>query len=778
MARLKNILPLFCAAILALAPLAGCSTTSRLGEDEMLYTGMKLKVEAPKGLRIPADLMSVLSSTVDVKPNNPLPFITPYIRSPFPIGLWVYNGIPDSVGGIRGWIYNRFAEPPVLVSDAHPETRLKAMEGILADNGFFGSRGSFQIDTAANHKKGRIIYSLALPKPYLIDSIQYIGENHGKLGLKIDSLARLSKYLLRGERFAVDSLISERVKIANSLRNSGYYFFRPEYIEYLADSIISPHAVTLRISLADNTPSIAKLQFRTGNVYTVVSRNSLEEVGVADTIHTQKGEVVVYRPAHLRKNVIPECITFRKGRLFSVRDMDRTQNRLARLGIFNNIQIIPMPLDTTPENPRLDVMISCQFDRPIEGSLQANIVSKSNSYFGPGLEASVTNNNTFGGGEKLTLSLSASYEWQTGNQRSNVFNSYEFGAKSSLKIPRLLAPSFIPRTNRDLNWTTFTLGADFMNRPRYFKLADFYASVGYEWRSSRNIVNQFTPFKINYNKLMSSTAQFDSIMNQNLAVREGFKNQFIPQMNYTFILDKFCERARINGINLRLSATEGGNLADGIYSLFGVKGEKKLFDIPFSQFIKGEGQLVYSRRLVRGQEQWLVSRILVGAAHAYGNSSIVPYSEQFYIGGANSIRAFTVRSIGPGSYKPSENSPESYFNRTGTFKFEMNSEFRFPIVSVLNGALFIDTGNIWLLKPEYNASGLPLRPGGELKAKTFLKDLALGTGVGLRVDIGMMVFRADLGYGLHAPYDTGRPGYFNIKFRNAFALHLAIGYPF
>ena len=203
-----------------------------------------------------------------------------------------------------------------------------------------------------------------------------------------------------------------------------------------------------------------------------------------------------------------------------------------------------------------------------------------------------------------------------------------------------------------------------------------------------------------------------------------------------------------------------------------MKGQKKLFGTPFSQFVKGQAQLVYNRRLFKGSDQWIVSRILIGAEHAYGNSSEVPYSEQFYIGGANSIRAFTVRSIGPGSYQPPESQRNSYFDQTGTFKLEANVEYRFPIVSVLHGAAFIDAGNIWLLKKD------ALRPGGELRGKTFFRDIALGTGVGLRVDIGMMVIRGDLGYGLHVPYADRQRHYFNVPFKHAFAFHLAIGYPF
>ena len=216
---------------------------------------------------------------------------------------------------------------------------------------------------------------------------------------------------------------------------------------------------------------------------------------------------------------------------------------------------------------------------------------------------------------------------------------------------------------------------------------------------------------------------------------------------------------------------EAGNLFWSIYELCGKKGEKKLFGLPFSQFIKGTTQLVYGRRL--WGDNWLVTRAAVGAAHAYANASTVPYSEQFYVGGANSIRAFTVRSIGPGSYKVPADMINGYFDQTGTFKFEFNVEYRFPIFGPLHGATFFDSGNVWLLKEDSQ------RPGGKLSGKNFLRDLATGTGAGLRLDIGMLVVRGDLGVGIHLPYNTGKRGYYNmVSFKKSLAFHLAIGYPF
>lgn len=765
---LKSYLPVL--VLLAVGLLASCSTTRRLAEGETRYTGVgKFDVVPTDNEKVPVDLMANLREAVNCDANDYI--IAPFIK--IPVGLWVYNNWNDSAKGIKGWLYKKLVEQPVLIGEVRPEMRVKLIEQMLDNNGYFGSTASYDINyNKHNKKKASIDYKIDLSTPYRIDSIIYFSKKTEPLYGFIDSVAKKSPYLQKGEVFCVDSLSAERIRIANAMRNRGYYYFRPEYIEFLADSLINPGSIALKLALAANMPRMAKQPYRTGNIYTTVLRNNQTYPGTPDTMQTNKGEVIVMRPARLRKNLIPSCITFRKGKLFSVRDMDRTQTRLSRLGIFGNIQIQPMPADTTPGHAVLDVYTVCQFEQPIEASIEVNATSKSNSYLGPGIILGLSHNNLFGGGERLGLQFTGSYEWQTGRNRGSVFNSYEFGINASLAFPRMLAPKFIKRTNQELNWTTINLGASVLNRPHFFKLAEFNTGITYEWRAARHSVNQFTPFKLTYNKLISTTHEFDSIMAQNPAVALSFQSQFIPQMSYTYTLDKFLERERNNGINFTFTVTEAGNLFDVIWRACGVKGEKKLFGTPFSQFIKGQAQFVYSRRLIPKTDHWLVSRVLIGAAHAYGNSQEVPYSEQFYIGGANSIRAFTVRSIGPGSYRAPSDLRDGYFDQTGTFKLELNTEYRFPIVSVLHGAVFLDAGNIWLLKND------PLRPGGTLNGKTFFRDIALGTGVGLRVDIGMMVIRGDLGYGLHVPYDNGVKGYFNVPFKDAFAFHLAIGYPF
>ncbi len=758
-----RILPLIVLAAL----LAGaCSTTRRLPEGEILYTGLKdVDINATEGEKFPDDVASELTGAVSVKPNNSL-LGSAKIRYPFPLGLWVYNNWPNPPHGLKHKLFEWLSSEPVLVSDVRPEVRVHMLDDILDNNGYFSGTSSYELVQKKNKRKASILYKVNPGEPYLIDSIQLLPDTTHLYRL-IDSVAKRSTWFKTGSCYSTDSLAALRVNIANAVRNHGYYFFRPEYIRYLADSIMNKGRIAMRLEVAENIHPWALDRFRTGEITTYIYRN--KGGGTPDTVETRKGTLIRYMPSRLRDGLIPSCIAFREGRTFSVRQMNLTQSRLSRLGIFNNINISVAPDTTKIDERLLNVVIECTFDRPLEASIEANVSSKSNSYLGPGLVLGVTSRNLFGGGELLNVSLTGSYEWQTGKDRSSLFNSYEVGLKGTLAFPRLLAPRFIPRSRREINWTKLSLGIDVLNRPHYFRMSQFNAGISYDWQSSRYISNSFTLFKLSYTKLQNTTSVFDSIMGANPAIALSFQDQFIPQMSYGFTYDR--KIGRNNTLNIQATVQQAGNIFWSIYELCGKKGEKNLFHTPFSQFVKGYAQVVYGRRLTGNI--WLVNRVAAGAAHAYGNSSQVPYSEQFYAGGANSVRAFTVRSIGPGSYRAPADQVNGYFDQTGTFIFLANSELRFPILGPLEGAVFLDAGNVWTLRNE------PSRPGGQLRGSTFLKDLATGTGVGLRFNISMLVIRGDLGIGIHAPYDTGKKGYYNMRsFGRSLAFHLAIGYPF
>ena len=262
-------------------------------------------------------------------------------------------------------------------------------------------------------------------------------------------------------------------------------------------------------------------------------------------------------------------------------------------------------------------------------------------------------------------------------------------------------------------------------------------------------------------------------MDENPAIAMSFRNQFVPSIGYTYTFDRTYGAAGNRRLVWQNSFTSAGNLLAGVLRAFGEKQPQELFGNRFSQFVKEVSELKFYHRIGR-RNNWLAARLLIGVGYAYGNSEVMPYSEQFYIGGANSIRAFTIRSIGPGSYRPPAGDRNGYLDQTGDFKLEANVEYRFAILGKLGGAVFLDAGNVWLLKKD------PKRPGAELKWKGLLGEIALGTGFGLRYDISYLVIRADLGIGLHTPCpDPDKRGYYNLSsFRDGLGFHLAIGYPF
>lgn len=759
--------------ILALAALAvvGCSTTSRLAPDEELYNGIKkLKIEGEKGEKVPGELKAEISKAVSVKPNNPYPFTN--IRTPFPFGLWVWNHWSGHTKGLKHWIYEKFASEPVLISEVRPDLRVQMVDQLLDKNGYFRGSTTYETSHKRNPRITSVSYTVSTGPAYLLDSIELLPDTC-HLCHVIDSVAARQPYLVKGQRFSVDSLRNVRNAIARVARNRGYYYFNPDFIEYLADTVNqAPQRVALRLTVAKNIPPFALRRYKVGRVEMTLRRN--DGGGTPDTVRCDRATLVQFMPSRFRRALVDECIVLRRGRPLRLNAVNSTQTRLSRLGIFSNIDITVAPPDSLAlmrGDDVLDVRIDCTLDMPLEASIEANVSSKSNSYLGPGITFGLSHNNLFGGGEQLNTTLTGSYEWQTGPKRSSVFNSYEVGLQATLAFPRLLAPKFVPRIRRELSWTRVSLNGDVLNRPHYFRMAQVNAGFTYDWNPTRYSQNSLTLLKLTYNNLLRTTAEFDSIMDANRAVALSFRSQFVPQMMYTYSYSRLFNG--VNSVNWSVTAQEAGAIFCGIWRACGVKHEKKLFGIPISQFFKVSGQVVYGRKLSYRDDLWLMFRAASGVAHAYGNSREVPYSEQFWVGGANSVRAFTVRSLGPGSYRSEGGRRGDYFDQTGTFKFEANLELRFPIIGPLHGAVFMDTGNVWILKND------PQRPGGQLRAKSFLRDLALGTGVGLRVDIGMLVIRGDLGIGLHAPYDTGRRGYYNMEsFRKSLAFHLAIGYPF
>lgn len=745
-----------CILLLALLlTMAACSTTRFLNDesmaDEQLYVGVKkFNISTADSSALSPDVYDAVFSAINVAPNNCIS--SPYYRHPFALGLWLYNYAGPQSKGFKRWLFNAFGEEPVLISDVKPETRTNMITNILQNNGYFGSSASYDILPASTDgKKARINYNVKVSRPRTLGKILY-SDSSTVLGRTVDSIAKRDHYLQEGSRYSLDSLSATRKFIASRMQNKGYFYFQPEHIEYLADSMMMPGKIAIKMVPALTAPIEAGRQYYVGNITTKVTS----------------------RRTRVKDKFVQSNIALREGTLLRTRDIQRTQEALSRTGVFSSVTINATPIDSLkPGQDSVDLTINCMVDQPLEAKIEMMGSSKSNSYIGPGIDLGLSHKNIFGAGEILSTSLFAQYEWQTGRgsaaDRAN-FNSYNFGLKASLAIPRLLAPSWIDRSRRYVNWTRFELSGEILNRPHFFKMVQTSLGLTWQWHANRYSTNELTPLRLTYNKLLNTTEAFDEAMKKNRSVALSFMSQFIPQLSYNYRYERTFDK--VNEVKLNATFTEAGNLMYGLWKIFDrTNSTKELFGTPFSQFLKAEAQLVYARHL--NSANTIVTRAFIGAAHAYLNSQEVPYREQFYIGGANSIRAFAMRSIGPGSYHSDDASGNSYYDQTGTFRFELNAEWRFRIFKIIHGAVFADAGNVWLLKTDEQ------RPGGKLTGKNFLNEIALGTGVGLRLDMGVIVARGDLGIGIHAPYDTGKRGYYNMtSFKNSLAFHIAIGYPF
>ena len=404
-----------------------------------------------------------------------------------------------------------------------------------------------------------------------------------------------------------------------------------------------------------------------------------------------------------------------------------------------------------------------------------NYKNKINGRHGPELVVGIVKRNAFRGGEKLDINLHGSYEWEQGgnvNGNAGNTNSYEYGIDASIEFPRLIVP-FLNRRQRFFTTpsTYAKLATNQLNRPGYFKMLTFATEWTYTWQKSDRWRHEFSPLTLQYQKLSRTTAKFDSILYANPYIETSMQDVFIPKMRYTLTYSS-AMRSR-HPFVWSVTLTESGNFLSLGYMAAGNKWNeagKQLFNNPYAQFAKLETDI--SKTWTLAHKTHLVAHASAGLIYTYGNSLSAPYSEQFYVGGANSIRAFAVRSIGPGSYT-TDVSRLSYLDQTGDIKLQLNLEYRFNIFGNLYGATFIDAGNVWALRDD------GYRKGAKFELKNALKEMALGTGIGLRYDLEFLVLRLDWGIGLHVPYETGKSGFYNIpKFKDGQAIHLAVGYPF
>ena len=696
------------------------------------------------------------------------------LRIPFPSGLWIYNATVGKQSRFAKWVFDTFAATPVFISTVNPKTRALVAQNTLRNYGYFNGTVDYEVIPQKDPKKAKISYTVRPRNLFRLDSIAYL-----RFPAVGDSLIRETfrhRTLFSGDPFSVVNLDAERTRIYNMFRNSGYFYYKPEYITFRADTIQRPGFVQLQVVPAEGIPAAANRRYHLGK--TTVRLFGNDSYQLTDTLHFL-GYTLYYNGGKdgklpLRFGALRRNMFYRRGMLYSQDIMSFVQQQLSGMDVFSSVNLKYVPRDTVAGNDTLDIEITAMLDKPYDGEFTTKVTSKSNGQIGPGLSFSMSKRNAFRGAEKLKFEVHGSYEWQTNSTvqgRSSVINSYEYGTSLSLDYPRLIFPGAHKFSRRARTSTSFVLDATWMNRANYFGMVSLSARMAYTYQSRPTIKHEIVPFRLDYDELLSTTATFDSIMRVNQALYVSMRDQFVPSMRYTFTYSS-PRRAR-NPRTFIFEVKESGNVTSGIYAAFGKpfkQKDKKLFNVPFAQYVRLLAEFREEFRLTPRTS--IATRIGTGVIFSYGNSSSAPYNDLFSVGGANSIRAFSVRGVGPGSYVPGA-SEYSYIDQMGDFKIEMNAEYRFPIVSMLSGAVFLDAGNVWLLDADKN------RPGGTFDISRIGKDLALGTGLGIRCDLDFLVLRFDVGVGIHAPYDTGKSGYYNMpRFKDSLGYHFAVGYPF
>lgn len=770
-----------------LCSLASCSISKFQGEGDILYTGIKDISYAKYDKQAEAEVaIQAAEEQLAYPPNNSL-FGSSTMRLPLPLYRpYLHLKYADSKSGLGKWLY-RLGNKPVWIRDVNPTLRAKITERVLGEYGYLRARVSpTVIPNPKDSLQARVAYHIDMGQLHHYDSIRFLPP------IRLSDTTSLVhsdlSTLHRGLHYTADGLIQDRTKVSSVLRENGYYYFNPSYITYEADTLQVREQLQLRALIKEGLPSEVLRQWRIGEVRVrfVDAEDGVGQSLVRDTLSVGDRVVAYYRgKLPIRPKTLNSRVRLRPDSLYRYSQEDLTIKSLASIGTFSSTEIFYTPRTTdslaTDTTGVMDMTVLMRRDKPWSVSLGGQFVHKTTGFIGPGAVFSLNRRNLFGGGETLTLSATASYEWQWGQNpfrsSSAALNSYQLGLDASLSFPTLLIPGML-----DYYWdfpttTTFKLSGQRLNRAGYYGLNNLGLSVSYDYQPSSYTTHNIKVLGLDYSYLGYTSTAFDAVLAQNPSLSLSLTSQLIPSIGYTYTWTKKVGQRQRNTLWIRSSVSEAGNLTKALFLAFGnsFNDTQKILNVPYAQFVKANTELRYTRYIDRYQS--LSTRLSLGAIYSYGNMKYAPYIEQFYVGGASSIRAFTVRSLGPGKFKETASSSYTFMDHVGDLKFEANMEFRRKLIGSLELALFLDAGNIWLLRTDAD------RPGGSITEVQgigdFLNQIAVGTGLGLRYDVGYLLLRVDAGIGLHLPYETTRKGWYNIpKFADGFGLHLAIGYPF
>lgn len=799
--------------VLMVGLLFSCSTTSHLEDGEQLYTGLKpIEYESYESGAHFDETQLEVEAALATAPNGAL-FGSSYYRTPFPYGLWIYNALDGKKGAVPKWLVSTFGKAPVLMSNVNPELRLSVAENVLQNRGYFRGNVDYAIeegkpkttktDTVPRPRTAKIAYKVNLGHLFTIDTMSYSNFASRELAL----LKSSDTYLSKGTPFCVSTLDNERARIYNLLRNHGYYFYQQSYASFLADTLKVSGAVQVMTHLADSLPEEVMKKWVIGRTDMSIRRTDGEVL--TDTV-TRRFLTLHYagKKSPLRPRVVLGDVKMRPGNLFSQDNYEESMSNLITKGIFSSVNLSFKPrrnadgtymtiADSVKSTTRdgqdrahagvLDMEINCVLDKPYDVSFQANYLGKTSGRMGPGAQIGFAKRNAFRGGELLSLNLAASCEFQLGSTASSNTSNYEISGDLSLAMPRLWLPSFLTPKRR---WyrapsTMISIARETVNRSGFFRRHILSAELSYTFQPSAQSTHKISPLILSYDRMASSSLSYDSLRHTSAVMMASSGDYFLPKMRYTYTYTS--PRTYRNPITMQISVTEAANIMSLGYLAFGKKWNDKgktAFKTPYSQFLKLEAE--WRKTWDLGEHNSVVAHTQLGILKCFGNSEEAPFTEYFYVGGANNLRGFPARSLGPGrSHNP--NSTYSYATNVGDLKFVANLEYRPHLFGSLYGAAFVDVGNIWNIDNDgsdddvlmgYDAPGARV-DGRKFKASSFLNDLAMNVGLGVRYDMDFFVLRLDWGFALHKPYDTGRSGYFNVrKFSEGSCINFAIGYPF
>jgi outer membrane protein insertion porin family len=752
--------------------LGACSNMRYLEEGEQLYTGSNVKIVSEDRIPDKGAIISELEEVIRPQPNGRFLFWRPR--------LWFYNIAGDDPStGIGNWIKNTLGRPPVLWEDFNVERSKNLMENRLFNMGFFDPY--IEHEVKEKEKRVSLDFTINLKPAFTIREIIPL-QTDDTIAREINESMEETRLAI-GQNYNLTELRSERERIAEHLRDLGYYFFHPDFLLFRVDTTGTNRDLALMLTLKPNIPTNAIQKHIISDVY--VNTNHSLDISSAripsDTIYLDSGIYLVNNQQLFRPKAIRRVVFFEKEKMYNMEDHDLTLNHLMGLGTFKFVNI-RFNETTLQDHPALDVNILLTPMEKKTLSAEVRGVSKSTGFAGPGMSLSFSNRNFLSGAEHFIFSIDGAFETLIG-QGERRASSLEAGASAELIIPRFIAPFGISDVSpRFIPKTRILTAFSFLNRTDAFSVSSIRSQFGYEWRQSETSSYRLVPFVFNIFSLGNITPEYQRFFSQEVLLRRGLFEQFILGSEFSYYWNTLLRREQKHDWYFNYNLDLSGNLAYFMLDRLnlaspGEDGMYGIFNQGFSQYTKNDIDVRYYLDLGHGQR--LATRLIAGIGFAYGNSTTLPYVKLFTIGGSNSIRAFHPRGLGPGSY----NSPDTLARRfdiyqSGDIKLEFNLEYRFRFNNIVKGAVFTDAGNIW------NRKEIDGAPGGKFDSSTFLEQVALGTGFGLRFDFTFFLLRLDLAFPLAVPYDD-HPSYFQpfrplsgTWRRDNLLLNLAIGYPF